>query len=149
MALTSIIEIALSVLLVATLIYCALLERRLAGLRKGQDMLKNTIGELNEAITYAGASMRALRSAASSAGEALDERLTRARALADELSLLAASGERIADRIVGGASAAASKMVSNDAHPASLGTRLEALKPAVAMRPELPMRPQLPMRNVR
>ena len=99
MNISLIVEIALTVLLAATVVYCAVLERKLSALRKGQDGLKETIGELNGAIVSAGASMRMLKVAASSAAENLDERMSRARGIIDELSLLTASGERIADRI--------------------------------------------------
>lgn len=98
MTLSFILELLLSLLLAATLAYCIVLERRLAAVRKGQDSLKRMIGELNAAISGAGASLRALKSAASSAAETLDERLKRARLLADELALLTSSGERIAER---------------------------------------------------
>lgn len=99
MMLSTGLELLLSVLLAATLVYCIVLERRLAAVRKGQDGLKRMIGELNGAIAGAGASLRALKSAAADAADTLDERLKRARALSDELSLLTSSGERIAQRI--------------------------------------------------
>jgi Domain of unknown function (DUF6468) len=92
------LELALTVLLAATLVYCIVLERRLASVRKGQDGLRKMIGELNGAIAGAGQSLRALKSAAGESAEVLDERLKRARSLADELALLTASGERIAER---------------------------------------------------
>jgi len=92
------LELTLTVLLAATLVYCVVLERRLAAVRKGQEGLKTMIGELNAAISGAGASLRALKAAASGAAETLDDRLKRARVLADELSLLTSSGERIAER---------------------------------------------------
>ncbi|MEJ0027499.1 MAG: DUF6468 domain-containing protein [Rhizomicrobium sp.] len=93
-----IVELALTGLLAVTLVYCIVLERRLAAVRRGQEGLKSTIGELNAAIAHAGGSMRALKAAASGAAETLDERMSRARATIDELSLLTASGERIAER---------------------------------------------------
>ncbi len=92
------LELLLSGLLAVTLLYCIVLERRLAAVRKGQDRLKKMIGELNGAIAGAGASLRALKSAAADAAETLDDRLKRARALSDELALLSNSGERIAQR---------------------------------------------------
>jgi Domain of unknown function (DUF6468) len=92
------LELTLCILLAATLVYCIVLERRLDAVRKGQDGLKNMIGDLNAAISGAGASLRALKSTAASASETLDERLRRARALADELELLTSSAERIAQR---------------------------------------------------
>ena len=99
MTLTFIVEVTLEVLLAATLCYCIVLERRLRAVRKGQEGLAHTVGELNMAIAGAGASLRALKAAASESSQTLDERLRRARLHIDELSVLAASGERIADRI--------------------------------------------------
>jgi len=92
------LELILTLLLAATLGYCIVLERRLAAVRKGQDGLQTMIGELNAAIAGAGASLRALKSAAASAAETLDDRLKRARAVADELAVVSTSGERIAQR---------------------------------------------------
>jgi hypothetical protein len=97
--LTFYMELGLEILLAFTLVYCVILERRLAAVRKGQEGLKRTIGELNMAISGAGASLRALKAAASEAAQTLDERLKRARLHIDELSVLTASGERIAQRM--------------------------------------------------
>ena len=102
--LTFYLELALEVLLAFTLCYCVILERRLAAVRKGQEGLSRTIGELNMAISGAGASLRALKAAAGEAAQTLDERLKRARLHIDELSVLTVSGERIAQRMEGAAS---------------------------------------------
>jgi ABC-type transporter Mla subunit MlaD len=72
--------------------------------RKGQEGLSRTIGELNMAIAGAGASLRALKAAAGEAAGTLDERLKRARLHIDELAVLTGSAERIADRIERGVS---------------------------------------------
>jgi hypothetical protein len=127
MNISLIVELGLSGLLLATIIYCAILERRLSALRKGQDGLKDTIAKLNEAIAAAGSSMRMLKSAAAGAADALDERIARGRGLADELSILTASGDRIAERMMDRSAAPRTSNVA--AMPASLGARLEALKP--------------------
>ena len=111
MTLTFIVEVTLEILLAATLGYCILLERRLAAVRKGQEGLSRTIGELNMAISGAGASLRALKAAAGEAAQTLDERLKRARLHIDELSVLTVSGERIAQRMEG---AAASPRVARE-----------------------------------
>jgi uncharacterized coiled-coil protein SlyX len=97
--LTLAVEIALSALLVATLVYCALLERRLSAVRKGQEGLNAMIADLNSSLATAGASLRALQAAAGTVGESLDRKLATARSTIDELSLLTVSGERIASRM--------------------------------------------------
>jgi len=161
MTLSLIVEMALSVLLTATLVYCAILERRLSMLRKGQDGLKQTFVELNTAIVSAGASMRILKDAAAEAAATLDDRLARARGMADELSVLTAFGERIAERMVGQRSAGPSADTARSVRPGVLSNRLESLRPEIlrpstsraeslradSLRPEA-LRPEL-LRNVR
>jgi hypothetical protein len=128
MSISFITEIVLSGLLLATVVYCALLERKLSALRKGQDGLRETIGELNRAIVSASVSMRTLRATADDAGKVLQEQIGKARGLIDELSLLNVSGERIAQRIAtGGPAKAPSSMM-----PAALANRLDALRPRAA-----------------
>jgi hypothetical protein len=128
MSISLIVEIMLSALLLATVIYCALLERKLSALRKGQDGLKETIGELNRAIVSASVSMRTLRATADDSGKVLQEHIGKARGMIDELSLLNVSGERIAQRIVGGTQTKA----PNTVLPAALANRLDALRPRTA-----------------
>ncbi len=128
MSISLVVEMMLSVLLLATVIYCALLERKLSALRKGQDGLRETIGELNRAIVSASVSMRTLRATADDAGKVLQEQIGKARGMIDELSLLNVSGERIAQRIVSGAPA----KTANTILPASLTNRLDALRPRAA-----------------
>jgi hypothetical protein len=98
MTLSAILDLILCGLLALTLVYCIVLERRLNVVRKGQDSLKGTIRGLNVAIENASATLNALRAASAGAMQTLDERTKIARAVADELSLLTASGERIAER---------------------------------------------------
>lgn len=121
------LELTLTSLLAATLVYCIVLERRLSAVRKGQEGLKTMIGELNAAISGAGASLRALKAAAAGAADALDDRLKRARALADELSLLSSSGERIAERFDRAAPSKTAQR-SSQLPSGSVMHRLDALK---------------------
>ena len=99
MSVSLIVEVLLSCLLAATLAYCAVLERRLSSLRNGQDGIKQTISDFSAAVTGAEESIRTLKADAESICKKLDERLSGGRALADELSIMTASGERIACRI--------------------------------------------------
>jgi hypothetical protein len=97
--LTLFFEIGLCVLLAATLGYCVVLDRRLKAVRQGQQEMNATIGDLNASLATAGASLRALQAAAGTIGEQLDRKVATARAAIDELSLVTASGERIAQRM--------------------------------------------------
>ena len=60
---------------------------------------ENVQEKVDVVIAGAGASLRALKTAAGEAAHTLDERLKRARLHIDELSVLTASGERIAQRM--------------------------------------------------
>jgi hypothetical protein len=93
------LELSLCFLLMLTLVYCIVLERRLNSVRKGQDGLKSTMADLNGTIAAAGASLRALKQAAAEAGMQLDGRLTKAATLNEELHLITASADRIAQRL--------------------------------------------------
>jgi hypothetical protein len=128
MMLSTGLELLLSVLLAATLVYCIVLERRLASVRKGQDGLRKMIGELNGAIAGAGSSLRALKSAAADAAETLDDRLRRARALSDELALITNSGERIAQRFDRAVPAAPARQTSGELPSGSVMNRLKAVR---------------------
>ena len=126
-------DLALSFLLALTLVYCIVLERRLAAVRRGQEGLKTHIGELNMAISGAGASLRALKAAAGEAAQTLDERLKRARLHIDELSVITASGERIAQRLEGSVERGAPARAARSEQPlpsASIMGRLDSLRTA-------------------
>jgi hypothetical protein len=97
-----VVEIVLELLLAATLVTCALLERRLSALRKDQAALGETVTTLNAGIIRAQALLAQLKGAAAEAGGALDRSTAGARALADELSMMIAAGERVAARIESG-----------------------------------------------
>jgi hypothetical protein len=99
MPVSLIVEVTLAVLLAATVFSCARLDRRLRNLRKDQDSLSITVGSLNSAVSAAQASLAGLRAAAKEAEETLGRKLSGARGLADELSVLTSAGERIASRM--------------------------------------------------
>ena len=122
------VELALTGLLAITLVYCIVLERRLTAVRKGQESIKAVIGELDTAITNAGASIRALKATTAGAAETLDERLARARSAIDELSLLTASGERIAERFDRAADTSAVARSAPNLPSSAIMKRLDALR---------------------
>jgi len=78
---------------------CFSLERRLKNLSRDQESLNSTVRVLNGAIIGAGASIAKLRTAAEEADRTLGTKVTSARALVEELSLLTSVCERLADRV--------------------------------------------------
>jgi Flp pilus assembly protein TadB len=99
--LSMIVELTLAVLLVPTLVCCFSVERRLKRLRQDQESLKGTVIALNTAIVSASTSVAKLREAAAETDKSLGGKVSSARALVDELSLLTAACERIATRMEG------------------------------------------------
>lgn len=95
------LEVIVCVLLVATIGYCATLDRRLRAMREGQDGLRSLIADLSAATTQAMSAITHLRQAGDATGVALTEQVKRGRALADELALMVQSGNDIANRLGG------------------------------------------------
>lgn len=84
---TMALEGLLALLLVACLLYCWRLDRRLAALRDGQDGVREAAGELLQAVAQAENAVRTLRATAQDAGRDLQARIDQARTLSDRLGL--------------------------------------------------------------
>ncbi len=95
----TILELIVCIFLGATIAYCAMLDRRLRAMRSGQDGLRELVGELNNATQRAVSAIEALKQASAATGDELGGKVKEARVLADDLSLMIESGERIAERI--------------------------------------------------
>ncbi|MGV8996849.1 MAG: DUF6468 domain-containing protein [Parvibaculaceae bacterium] len=95
------LEIIVSLLLIATIGYCATIDRRLRAMREGQDGLRDLIGDLSGATTQALSAIAHLRQASDATGAALSEQVKRGSALADELSVMVQAGNDIANRLGG------------------------------------------------
>lgn len=95
------LEVIVCVLLMATIGYCATIDRRLRAMRSGQDGLRGLIADLSGATGQAMDAIAHLRQASDATGVALTEQVKRGRALADELSLMVQSGNDIANRLGG------------------------------------------------
>lgn len=93
------LEIIVSVLLAATIGYCAMLDRRLRAMRSGQDGLRELIEDLSVATRQASEAIGRLREASNATGQQLSEQVARGRGLADELALMLESGNAIANRL--------------------------------------------------
>jgi len=97
-----IINAVVIALLAATIFYAFRLERRLSNLRNAQAALADVIRDLNAAAARAEAGIQGLKFTAESSGQALDDRIKRARSVSDELALLLQAGQRSAQRLDAG-----------------------------------------------
>lgn len=91
-----------AILLLVTVGYCLTLNRRLTALRASQPEMQKLLSEFTEATRQAEISVSHLKIASDQIGETLDQRMTKARALADELASITQSGGRLAGRIENG-----------------------------------------------
>ena len=93
------LDVLVSVLLAATIFYCAVLDRKLKALRSGNDGLKQTIDQLNTATARAEVSITQMKQVSGGLDNGLTQQMRDARSLADELSVMVASGNSLAGRI--------------------------------------------------
>ena len=93
-------------LLATTIVFCFLLHRRLAVLRDAQAEMAELIAQFNTAADRAKSGVDALKQATAAAGSDLQSEIRKARAMTDELMVMAESGERLAERLEQGIGAA-------------------------------------------
>jgi hypothetical protein len=83
-----IVEVLLVVLLMLTVGYCILLNRRLSNLRSSQQELRQIVSDLATATTTAESAIRGLRATTDDAEARLSDKMQRAELLSRELSSL-------------------------------------------------------------
>ena len=94
-----ILELALVILLAATLFHAVRLERALGVLKRDRVQLQELIAGFNASTHQAELGIERLRSAADGAGQQIAGRLDSALSLKDDLTLLIDRGDRLADRL--------------------------------------------------
>lgn len=93
------LEIALVVLLGATLFQAIKLERALGVLKRDRASLEALVMHFNASTHQAETGIERLRTAADSAGRQIDNQLTKSITLKDDLEFLTERGDRLADRL--------------------------------------------------
>jgi hypothetical protein len=94
-----IVSAVLGVLLVAMIVSAWRLNRKIEILRDGQGELRGLVDALNSATERAQGGIVQLRTAAKECEQELSKETSKARALADELALITAAGDDLADRL--------------------------------------------------
>ncbi|HET6185249.1 MAG TPA: DUF6468 domain-containing protein [Acetobacteraceae bacterium] len=93
------LDLILALLLGATLIYAARLERALGVLRRDRAALEELVGGFNASFRQAETGIAQLRAAADGAGRQVARQVEQGRALQSELQFLADRADRVADRL--------------------------------------------------
>ena len=99
------LETLVTVLLVATIVYAAILNRKLNALRRGEAEFAAQVKDLNVAIEQAGQGISQFRKLSETNSARLDQGVKDARALRDDLSFLVERGAIVADAMTAGVKA--------------------------------------------
>lgn len=110
-----ILDLLVSVLLVATIGYAVMLNQRLTQLRKNRDDLAKIIVSFNEATVRAESSIPKLRKAAEDAGQSLQDRVEKAQSLRDDLAFMIERADTMANRLENAVRSARSEVKSGPA----------------------------------
>jgi len=112
-----IIEGLVAVLLLITIAYCWMLNRRLQRLRADEEVLRATISELMTATEIAERAILGLKTTAAEADKTLGSRLKQAETMSHTLATQLGEGEKVFTRITQIAEAARASMNQRDAAP--------------------------------
>jgi hypothetical protein len=112
--LTFFLDLVLTGLLIAGIVYAVRLSQQIAGLRAGREDMERFVAEFSATVDWAEAGVRGLKQAARSSGDDLEQLIEKAQAMRDELQFLTASADKIASRLGDSAGAA-----SRQSKPAS------------------------------
>lgn len=110
-----IVDGILALLLIAVIVVCLLVSRRLGTIRSGQAELRALVDQLNAAVVDAQRSVVGLKNSAQEVEEKLHVEREKAAAIADELALMTEAGNNLADRIERGLTGASSSTDSGGA----------------------------------
>ncbi|MCR9072056.1 MAG: DUF6468 domain-containing protein [Alphaproteobacteria bacterium] len=132
MTLALILDSALIVLLLATIVYAMVLHRRLAMLRSEKEGLEVFLERMSQATAKADASLKGIRQTAEETQAMLNEPVVRAQALRDELLFLIERADGTAERLAG---ATSGKPQPAAADPETVPARKPARRAASTTRP--------------
>ncbi len=112
-----IIDGILAVLLIAVIVVCTIVYKRLGTIKSGQTELRALVDQLNNAVVEAQRGVNGLKTSATEIENRLQLEGKKASAMADELGMITEAGNNLADRIergLTGASASAKPTVQNE-----------------------------------
>jgi hypothetical protein len=127
-----IIDALIAVLLVATIAYAAVLNRKLGVLRDGKSEMEALIVSFSESTERAGSGVESLKREAGRSGEALQSKVEAARGLVDDLGFLIETGTKLAERLDGGVGAARARPAVGLEAERAPAPRAPAARPAAA-----------------
>lgn len=122
MPLDTIMDLTIILLLVPTIVYAVILNRRLSALRNSRDELAKVVGSFNEATMRAEAGIPKLKKATLEANNALQERVEKAHSLRDDLAFMIERAEEMADKLDGAVKSGRATEIAQTVAPTSAPT---------------------------
>ncbi len=123
MDISLILDAIVAVLLITTIGYAVVLNRRLGALRNAKSEIEALVAQFAESTDTAGSGIESLKDETKRSGEALQGKLDAARGLADDLAFLLERGSSLADRLDGAVGAARAKIATGGASKRAQGAR--------------------------
>ncbi len=131
MDISLILDAIVAVLLITTIGYAVVLNRRLGTLRNAKSEIEALVGQFAASTDKAGSGIESLKDETRRSGEALQSKLDAARGLADDLAFLLERGSSLADRLDGAVGAARAKIATGGASMRAQGARYPGLQGSV------------------
>jgi hypothetical protein len=126
------LDVIIAVLLVATIVYAVVLNRKLAALRNAKAELEMLAARFAESTAKAESGIQSLKAHASVSGASLDHMTTRAAGLAGDLSFLVEKGTSLANRLEEAIESARGKGPGADVSRPFRTERMPGAKPGAA-----------------
>ncbi len=117
------INLLVAVLLVITIAYCIILNRKLKAMRNAQDEMQQLIGTFNAAADKARSSVDQLKKTGDEIGLSLEREIDRAKAMRDDLALITDTAEHLASRIEQAVDASRGKAAASPPGPETAAGR--------------------------
>jgi len=109
----TILDFVVILLLIPTIIYAGILNRRLGALRRSRDELSKVVASFNDATLRAEAGIPKLKKATTEANHTLKDRVEKAQTLRDDLAFMVERAEELANRLEGAVRAARQDGLAN------------------------------------
>src|SRR3954466_11697655 len=115
----TILDLVVILLLIPTIVYAIILNRKLTALRKSRDELARIVASFNDATLRAEAGIPKLKKATTEANHTLKDRVEKAQTLRDALAFMVERAEGLATRLEGVVRAARHEGLSGPAAPSA------------------------------
>ena len=94
-----VLDIVIIIMVAVMIFFAVVLNIKLKTFRNAQSEMRGVVGQLNEVVSRAQASVETLKKTVLTEEDRLDRLVTKSRLLVDELQIITESGSNLADRI--------------------------------------------------